>query len=102
MKIHIVYHLSFFKDNKGSLPKALKAEQKVFAATHTSSMIEAMGRRNYVLLKLKIQKLSATLDVLRYNYDFQSPNTYHELALITQLSNDLKTLRDTLFLMSRI
>lgn len=69
----------------------------MFVATHTSSVIEAMGIRNYVILKLKIQCLSATLDVLRSNYEFQCQNFYNDQAVITQLSYGLRTLGDAVF-----
>lgn len=73
----------------------------MFAATHTSSVIKAAVRRNYVLLKLKIQKLSAALDVLWSNYDFQGPIAYHDQKVITQLYNDLRTFGDVVFVIEK-
>lgn len=75
--------LSFFKENKGSFAKDLRLEEQVFAAAKTESAIEEMNRRNYILLKIKVRNLNEILDVLRSNYDYQGPTTFHDQAVIT-------------------
>lgn len=61
-----------------------------------------MRRRNYVLLKIKIQKMNDTLVVLRSNFDFQGPTAYHDQAVITQIFSDLRNLEAAVFLLSEI
>lgn len=63
--IRTVQPLSFFKENKGSVAKALRLELQVFAPAGTESVIEALNRKNYILLKIKFQNLNEILDVLR-------------------------------------
>lgn len=83
--IRTVQAWSFFKENKGSFVKALRLEAQVFAAAKTESVIEAMNRRNYIILKIKVRKLSEILDILRSNYDYQVPTVLHDQAVVTQL-----------------
>lgn len=70
----------------------------VFSATKTKSIIEEMNQRNCILLKEQVQKLSNTIVVLSSNYYFQGPNAYHDQALITKLSNDMRTLEAAIFI----
>lgn len=89
-EIRTVQLLLFFKENKGSFAKVLKIEQKVFAVARTDSLMEAMSRRNYILLEIKIQKMNDALAFLSSNYDFEGPTSYHDQPVITQLFNDLE------------
>lgn len=101
VKIKIVQPLLFFKENKGSFAKALKIEQKVFAATRTNYMMYFMSRKNQVLLKIKIQKMNDALDVLLSNYDFQGLTAYYDQAVTTQLFNNLRTLEVSIFVIKQ-
>lgn len=49
-------------------------------------------RRDFIMLKLRISKLSTTLTALKANYDFHSPTTYHDAAVINHLINELPTM----------
>lgn len=41
-------------------------------------------------MKIKFHKLNEILDVLRSNYEYQGPTTFHDQAVITHLFNDLE------------
>lgn len=75
-----------FKDNNVFFAKFLRIEQNVFVDELTDSVIEVMSRRNYIILKIKVQNMNDTIVVLCSNYDFQGPTAYHDQEVITQLS----------------
>lgn len=74
----------------------------MFVDMKSESVIESMNRRNYILLKEKIQDFGNTISLLSSNYDFRGPISYHDQAVITQLSNELRTLELLSMLLSII
>lgn len=81
--------------NKKYVSKLIRSEKRVFELAKTTSVCEAMLRRNFVLMQIKEPKLGAMLITLRSNYNSSSPTAYHDSAVMNQLTSDLNTLHMT-------
>lgn len=91
-QVSTVTELDVYKKNNKKLEKAVNLEALVFSHTKTTIVARDMTRRDYILDKLKVSKLNETLNALKADYDHQSPTSFHDVAVIQQLSNDLSTL----------
>lgn len=81
--------LLFLKRTIKKLAKAVKFEEWSLIKLH---FFYDHNQKKYVLEKIKIAKLGEALTALQVNYDFQSPTSYHDVAVIQQLNNNLHTL----------
>lgn len=87
-----VTKLVIYKKNSKKLDKAVNLEVMVFSQIITNFVSMDMTSKGYMLAKLKVSKLSETLSALKTDYDYRSPTTFHDVAAIQQLNNDLSTL----------